>query len=813
MSLGLSKSSNYRRYLLIIGILAIAFSLSFMIRSQPAQYGFELHEFDPFFNYRATQFIVENGIPAYLDWHDDMSWYPHGRDVASTSQPMLHITAATLYQIFGAGSDLYDFTIMFPVVIGSATAIVMFAVVRTIGGTTAGLLASLFFAISVPILYRGLIGWFKSEPLGIFYGLLAVYFFLSGIKSNNGKSSLAKLVAGGVFFGLGISSWGGIQFFIIPLSLFFLALPFFRKDRKFLMWALPVFVFSLLATSSIFDMESFTVAIINEESIPFSDSNLSIGEKILPSIGYGSAVLLGTMGIALAILMIQKINQKHELRNGLAVLAVTTIIGIAVLSSGFVDVPAYRYVNALNPFLTTTDPLTDSVSEHTTPTLGITFFFFSIMIVFAAIGAWLIFQNKVIQSIKIKTDMVMFALIMGLVGVYASAAFVRSEIFAAFSIIILASIGISILASKILERKIFEDHTVTAKATTKIAFVGGIITLLALPLILPLDNNMVSYGEFPPAILTGNTPFGITTNDWKDSMQWLKENTPKDAVVASWWDYGYYITTLGERKTIADNATLIDWQIRKIASTLFTNPDNAWKILSSSYLEDVSPDYITLPFNPEERKLDIFKRWQNARADIECDNFNAPDVSLPIFCINPETISQYPSIYDYFESEIYQIDGVLTGLDADYILVEIISEKFDERLANVPLYSLGPSGDETKKTWFARIAGIPPSMFVNPDQFGTPNDRFWNETLLGHLIPFSPGIFIDPINQAESETYQPGYVPLYVKDIKFPANSNGPFKLVYASESFKKTTPGPMISVLIYEVNKDYFLPYVLDWE
>ena len=798
MSLGLSKSSNYRRYLLIIGILAIAFSLSFMLRSQPAQYGFELHEFDPFFNYRATQFIVENGIPAYLDWHDDMSWYPHGRDVVSTSQPMLHITAATLYQIFGAGSDLYDFTIMFPVVIGSATTIVMFAIVRTIGGTTAGLLASLFFAISVPILYRGLIGWFKSEPLGIFYGLLAVYFFLSGIKSNNGKSSLAKLVAGGVFFGLGISSWGGIQFFILPLGLFFLALPFFRKDKKFLMWALPVFVFSLLATSSIFDMESFTLAIVNQESIPFV-SEFSAGDEIIPSIGYGSAVLLGTMGIALVILMIQKINQKHELRNGLAVLAVTTIIGIAVLSSGFVDLPAYRYVNALNPFLTTTDPLTDSVSEHSTPTLQITFFFFSILIVFAAIGAWLIFQNKVNRSIKIKTDMVMFALIMGLVGVYASSAFVRSEIFAAFSIIILSSIGISILASKILERKIFKDYTITAKATTKIAFVGGIIILLTLPLVFPLDNNVVSYATFAPAILTANNPFGIATNDWKDAMQWLKENTPKDAVVASWWDYGYYITTLGERKTIADNATLNDWQIRKIASMLFSNPDNAWKILSSSYLEDVSPYYITLPFNPEERKLDIFKLWQNAPNTQES--------------INPETLSQYPSIYDYFESEIYQMDGVFGGLDADYILVEVITEKFDESLANIPLYSLGPAGDETKKVWFARIAGISPGLFVHPDQFGTPKDRFWNETLLGHLIPFSPAIYIDPINQVESETYQPGYVPLYVKDIKFPANSDGPFKLVYASESFKKTSPGLMISILIYEVNKDYSIPYVMDWE
>jgi dolichyl-diphosphooligosaccharide--protein glycosyltransferase len=780
-----------------------------MIRSQPAQHGFELHEFDPFFNYRATQFVVENGIPAYLDWHDDMSWYPHGRDVVSTSQPMLHITAATLYQIFGAGSELYDFTIMFPVVIGSATTIVMFAIVRIIGGTTAGLLASLLFAISVPVLYRGLIGWFKSEPLGIFYGLLGVYFFLSGIKSNNGKSSLPKLVAGGVFFGLGISSWGGIQFFILPLALFFLALPFFRKDKKFLMWALPVFVFSLLASSSIFNTESFTLAIVDQESIPFI-SEFSTGVDIISSIGYGSAILIGTMGIALIILMIQKINQKHELRNGLAVLAVATIIGIAVLSSGFVELPAYRYVNALNPFLTTSDPLTDSVSEHSTPTLGITFFFFSILIVFAAIGAWLIFQNKVNRSIKIKTDMVMFALIMGLVGVYASSTFVRSEIFAAFSIIILSSIGISILASKILERKIFKDYTITAKATTKIAFVGGIIILLTLPLVFPLDNNMVSYATFAPAILTGNTPFGITTNDWKDAMQWLKENTPKDAVVASWWDYGYYITTLGERKTLADNATLIDWQIRKIASTLFSNPDNAWKILSSSWNEDVSPYYITLPYEPQERKLDVFKRWQNAVEGGEVPMLYNPSTDETL---NPETLSQYPSIYDYFESEIYQLDGVFTGLDADYILVEVISEKFDESLANVPLYSLGPSGDETKKIWFARIAGISPGLFVHPDQFGTPNDRFWNETLLGHLIPFSPAIYIDPINQTESKTYQQGYVTLYVKDIKFPSNSDGPFKLVYASQSFHKTSAGPMISILIYEVNKDYSISYVMDWK
>ena len=105
------------RYLLIVGILVLAFSLSFIVRAAPLDYGFELNEFDPFFNYRATEFIVENGLQEYLEWNDDLSWHPYGRDVSATSQVMLHVSAATLYQIFGMGSTLYDFTVLLPIVL------------------------------------------------------------------------------------------------------------------------------------------------------------------------------------------------------------------------------------------------------------------------------------------------------------------------------------------------------------------------------------------------------------------------------------------------------------------------------------------------------------------------------------------------------------------------------------------------------------------------------------------------------------------------------------------------------------------------
>ena len=369
------KSSHYGRYLLIIGILVISFSLSFTLRAMPLEYGFELGEFDPFFNYRATQFMVENGLPAYFEWHDDLTWHPYGRDVSGTSQVMLHTSAATFYQIFGLGSSLYDFTIMFPVVVSSLTAIVIFALVRTIGGTTAGLFASLFFAVSPIIILRGSIGWFKSEPLGLFYGLLAVYLLISGIKSDKGKVSVAKIVGAGILLAFGLASWGGAQFFILPIGLFFLALPFLRKDNKFIIWTSVVFVSVFLLLTVFF------------EASPSKFTNMP-----MPSLT--DFFLIGCIAFLVACIIIRRIG-KAQLRNGLVLLGGAIVAGIAIVSSGMISLPSFRYLNAANPFLITTDILTDSVSEHATTTTDISFFFFSVLMIFAGPGAMFPLPKKI----------------------------------------------------------------------------------------------------------------------------------------------------------------------------------------------------------------------------------------------------------------------------------------------------------------------------------------------------------------------------------------------------------------------------------
>ena len=215
--------------------------------------------------------------------------------------------------------SLYDFTIMFPVVFGSLSVIVIFALVRVFAGTTAGLFASLFFAISLPIILRGVLGWFKSEPLGIFFVLLGLYLFFSGIKHDKGIISFAKIIVGAIFTVFALSAWGGTQFFIVPLGLFFLALPFLRNDHKFIIWAVPLFSFTLILLTLIFERPSTSFVL-----------------------GYGGIALILPTIFLVVCCLIQKIGStKNQIRNSVIFLVSSVVAGIALIFSNFVSLPAF----------------------------------------------------------------------------------------------------------------------------------------------------------------------------------------------------------------------------------------------------------------------------------------------------------------------------------------------------------------------------------------------------------------------------------------------------------------------------------------
>jgi dolichyl-diphosphooligosaccharide--protein glycosyltransferase len=38
-----------------------------------------IHEFDPYFNYRTTKYLAEEGFYKFHNWFDERAWYPLGR--------------------------------------------------------------------------------------------------------------------------------------------------------------------------------------------------------------------------------------------------------------------------------------------------------------------------------------------------------------------------------------------------------------------------------------------------------------------------------------------------------------------------------------------------------------------------------------------------------------------------------------------------------------------------------------------------------------------------------------------------------------
>ena len=312
--------------------------------------------------------------------------------------------------------------------------------------------------------------------------------------------------------------------------------------------------------------------------------------------------------------------------------------------------------------------------------------------------------------------MKIFVLIIGIVGVYVSSAFVRLEVFASISLIILSSIGLSILT-----QEIFNIHfNGKKKYFFKISFITIILIIFMIPLTYPSQANWINVLDSPQTILNGGTSHP-SSNNWLETLEWVKTNTPENTIIASWWDYGYWITTLSDRTTLIDNATLSTWQIEKMAQIFMSNPDDSWKILND---------------------------W-----------------------------------------------------DVDYVMIFVSGEKYPSNDGEI-LYVLGNGGDESKIFWFMNIAGVPLEKYLNPD-FKSANSSFYDETLLGNLIPFTTIGYADIQSQDQSLNWVNGYVQVSIKDIKYTSDGN-PLQLVYASSSFTDETPGPMDAVFVYKINKNY---------
>ena len=84
----------------------------------------------------------------------------------------------------------------------------------------------------------------------------------------------------------------------------------------------------------------------------------------------------------------------------------------------------------------------------------------------------------------------------------------------------------------------------------------------------------------PSIILMGRNSDNelVKVDDYRQAYWWLRDNTPEDARVMAWWDYGYQIAGIANRTTIADGNTWNHEHIALLGKALTSELNEGWEI-------------------------------------------------------------------------------------------------------------------------------------------------------------------------------------------------------------------------------------------
>jgi dolichyl-diphosphooligosaccharide--protein glycosyltransferase len=97
----------------------------------------------------------------------------------------------------------------------------------------------------------------------------------------------------------------------------------------------------------------------------------------------------------------------------------------------------------------------------------------------------------------------------------------------------------------------------------------------------------------PSIVLASRNPDGSQhiIDDFRESYNWLRQNTKEDAKIMSWWDYGYQISGMADRPTLVDNNTWNNTHIATVGRAMSSGEEDSYEIMKQ---HDV--DYVLVIF-------------------------------------------------------------------------------------------------------------------------------------------------------------------------------------------------------------------------
>jgi dolichyl-diphosphooligosaccharide--protein glycosyltransferase len=584
-SLGKLRPKINHTSMMTTAALALIQFIAFTIRLFPMRWEIDpttgksnllLSEFDPYHQYRFTEYIVNNGFISWAwpnQWIDRQRWYPDGINVAKAAFPGLPMTAAFLYKIvsmLGINIDLMSFCALFPAIMGMLACLAIYFLGKDIGGRPIGLLAALFLALEPSYIQRTSLGFFDDETIGILALIIFAFLFLRAIEEERPVNSTVKYaLASGAVLGYFCAGWGAAYYPIGLTVLFVLVLIITKRYTRKLFLA-----YSL----------TFGLGLLLAINVPKLSPTYLLTSAILPV-----AAVFGILCLAEVLNNVK--TTKWKLISVTVFLALI-LGGVTVLwYKGYMQGIAGKFISVLNPFTREASPLIESVAEHRVSAWGSIYYEFGFIIIFFIMGLFFVLGNLNNRNL--------FLLIFGLTSLYFACSMVRLFVLMAPAFSLLAAVGISGILKPFMTL-LKEPPKISVKKKYGLEHVGKefsgiavflIFLMLMVNLAFPMPR-VYTQAYTPTTISSGSlsvSPQYLSTpvREWIDMLHYMRTTLSPTTVVCSWWDYGYWMTVLGNVTSLADNATVNSTQIENIGFIFMANETQAMRMLklyNASYI-------------------------------------------------------------------------------------------------------------------------------------------------------------------------------------------------------------------------------------
>ncbi|XP_072993670.1 dolichyl-diphosphooligosaccharide--protein glycosyltransferase subunit STT3B [Typha latifolia] len=594
-SLKAFKLKTKQQELLIrVAALALIYVLAFAVRLfSVLRYESMIHEFDPYFNYRTTLFLTNNGFYEFWNWFDSESWYPLGRIIGGTLYPGLMVTAALLYRFLRFltfAVHIREVCVLTAPFFASNTTLVAYFFGKEIWDSGAGLAAAALIAICPGYISRSVAGSYDNEGVAIFALLFTFYLFVKAVNTGSLAWSLAS--AFGYFYM--VSAWGGYVFIInlVPLYVLVLLVTGRYSMRLYIAYNCMYVVGMLLAMQ---------IRFVGFQHVQSGEHMAAMGVFFLLQVFYFLDWVKYMLNDAKLFQSFLRITLTFSITVG------SLALGVG-MASGYISPWTGRFYSLLDPtYAKDHIPIIASVSEHQ-PTAWSSFMFdFHILLLLFPAGLYFCFKRL--------SDATIFIVMYGLTSMYFAGVMVRLILVATPAVCLVSAIAISATIknlTSLVHVKSKTSQTVSTKGSSSlkasakasldqslpfqrnvaIALLVGAFYMLSRYAIHCTWVTSEAYSS-PSIVLAARGANGgrVIFDDYREAYYWLRQNTPPDAKVMSWWDYGYQITAMGNRTVIVDNNTWNNTHIATVGRAMSSYEDEAYEIMQS-----LDVDYVLVVF-------------------------------------------------------------------------------------------------------------------------------------------------------------------------------------------------------------------------